>query len=118
MNRIDSVLGRYEGYGNWYDSAGKTMSYRVTQENRVTNGGFEFRFKHDFDDGSVTEAQFEMSWIAPFIFRLDVGGKDAGRGYCIADSCHYYLKAGDAFVEVSCRPTPDGLEVNGSSTKN
>src|SRR5262249_12320698 len=118
MNIIDSIRGRYEGSGNWYDSDGKTMGYRVTQDNRVTGSGFEFQFKHDFDDGTVTNAQFVMTWITPYLFRLNAAGKDVGRGYCIADSCHYYLKAGEAFVEVSYRPTSDGLEVNGSSTKN
>ena len=59
-----------------------------------------------------------MTWIAPFIFRLDIGQEDLGRGYCIAGSCHYYLNTGAAFVAVSYRPTAEGVEVNGCSTRN
>lgn len=118
METIDFINGKYEGSGQWYDSAGKTMAYRVAQANRVNADGFEIEFKHDFDDGSITDSRFVMTWIAPFIFRVDLAGKEMGRGYCIAESCHFHIRAGESYVEVSYRPTPEGLVVNGSATKN
>ena len=118
MNIINALDGQYEGFGNWYDSAGNKMKYSVSQDNRVTDNGLEIHFKHNFEDGTVTDASLVMTQIAPFIFRLGIGTKDVGRGYCIADSCHYYLKTGEAYVEVSYRPTAEGIQVNGSSTKN
>jgi hypothetical protein len=118
MNTVDAIQGRYEGTGHWYDSGGKTMAYRVSQRNAAGGDGFTMEFKHEFDDGTVTDAKFAMRWIAPFLFRLSVADSELGNGYCIADSCHYYLKVGGKFVEVSYRPTADGLEVHGSSTEN
>jgi hypothetical protein len=118
MNSIDAIQGLYEGTGHWYDSAGKSMSYRVSQHNSVDDEGFTIEFKHEFDDGTVTDAKFVMRWIAPFIFRLTVGETELGHGYCISDSCHYHLKVGGKIVEASNRPTADGLEGHGSSTEN
>jgi hypothetical protein len=115
---IDSLRGYYDGSGKWYDSAGKSLGYKVIQNNSLTSDGFVVKFNHKFDDGTETEARFVMTWITNVIFRVQIADKDVGRGYYIADSCHYYLKTGEAFVEVSYRPTPDGLQVNGSSTKN
>jgi hypothetical protein len=118
MNTVDAIQGRYEGIGHWYDSAGNTMAYRVSQRNTVGSDGFTVEFKHVFDDGTVTDAKFQMRWIAPFLFRLGTPDTELGHGYCIANSCHYYLHVGGKFVEASYRPTTDGLEVNGSSTEN
>src|SRR5258706_11183858 len=108
---MDGITGTYEGSGKWYDSAGKSMSYKVTKTNRVTAGGLEMEFKHDFDDGSTTDARFVMSWIAPHIFRVEIGNHPVGHGYSIGDSWKYHIKAGDSFVEVSYRPEGERLDV-------
>ena len=118
MNTVDALQGRYEGIGHWYDSMGKTMSYRVWQHNSVDGDGFSIEFKHEFDDGTATDAKFMMRWIAPFLFRISTGETKLGHGYCISGSCHYHLKIGEKFVEASYRPTTDGIEVHGSSTEN
>ena len=115
---MDRITGTYKGSGKWYDSAGKSMAYKVTQTNRATSGGFEMEFKHDFDDGSTTDARFVMTWIAPHIFRVEIGSHPVGHGYSIGDSWKYHIKAGDSFVEVSYRPDDKSLDVHGSSTKN
>lgn len=60
MDIINSIGGRYEGVGAWYDSTGKTMTYTDAQENHVTQDGFEFQFKHQFEDGTATDAHFKM----------------------------------------------------------
>ena len=51
-------------------------------------------------------------------YRVDVGGTAIGNGYIFDGYCHYNMKAGEAFVEASYRPTIDGLEVFGSSSRN
>ena len=76
------------------------------------------RFRHDFEDGSVVEARFNMIWIAPSIFRVDAAGSPLGHGYVFDSYCHYHLKVGEAIVEASYRGTGNGLEVHGSSTRN
>ena len=118
MNVVETIAGHYQGTGTWYDSQGKTMNYTVTQKNELIADGFAVEFKHDFDDGSHTEARFEMHSVASHIFQVTVGRNPMGNAYCIANACKYYIKAGEAFVEVGYHPTADGLEVYGSSTKN
>ena len=115
---IERIRGTYQGTGEWYDSAGKSMAYRVSQTNCVTADGFEIAFKHDFDDRTQTDARFVMTWIAPNLFSVRIGNNAVGHGYCIGNSCSYHIKTGDAFVEVSYRPDDQNLEVYGSSTKN
>lgn len=118
MITIERFLGTYEGAGTWHDSAGKTSAYRIGQTNLATADGFEVAFKHDFDDGTVVQARFTMTWIAPHIFRVDVSGSSVGHGYVFDSYCHYHLRAGDAFVEASYRAGGDSVEVFGSSTTN
>lgn len=118
MNSIERFVGTYEGIGTWHDSAGKSSAYKVQQTTRSTSNGFEIAFKHDFDDGTVTEARFNMTWVAPHIFRVDVSGTPVGHGYVFDTSCHYHLKIGEAFVEASYRASADAVEVFGSSTRN
>jgi hypothetical protein len=115
---IDGFVGSYEGQGVWHDSAGKSMTYAVHQANRVTPDGFEISFKHDFADGNVVDARFEMTWVAPHIFRVSVAGTAIGHGYVFDGYCHYHLETGKAFVEASYRFGGDSVEVFGSSTKN
>lgn len=118
MDTIEQLAGTYEGTGAWYDAAGKTQGYRIVQHNVATDTGFEVRFKHDFDDGSSVEASFSMIWVAPFLFRVDIGGAPVGNGHVFANYCHYHLEAGEAFVEASYRAEDHQLEVFGSSSKN
>ena len=118
VNTIDRISGTYAGAGTWHDAAGQSMAYRVVQTNRATEHGFDVSFTHDFDDGSVVNARFNMTWVAPFLFRVDVGGSPVGNGYLFDDYCHYHMKVGGAFVEASYRSMGDELEVYGSSTKN
>ena len=118
MTAIDGFVDTYEGQGEWHDSAGKSMTYVVREAARVTNDGFEIAFTHDFADSSVVDARFEMTWIAPYIFRVSVAGTAIGYGYVFDGYCHYHLETGKAFVEASYRFGGDTVEVFGSSTKN
>jgi hypothetical protein len=111
-------IGTHEGTGTWYDAAGKSALYRIQQTNQATADGFEVAFKHDFDDGSVVEAKFQMTWIAPNLFRVDVAGAPVGNGYVFGDVSHYHVKFGDKIVEVSYRSAGDRLDVFGSSSTN
>jgi hypothetical protein len=118
VTAIDSLAGTYEGTGEWFDSSGKSSTYSVRQTNSETPDGFEIVFKHDFDDGTVVDARFEMTWVAPRIFRVSVAGASLGYGYLLDGYCHYHLETGTAFVEASYRVNGDTIDVFGSSTKN
>ena len=118
MNSIEQLTGTFAGEGAWHDSAGTSMTYVVRQTTRVTNDGFEIAFKHDFADGSVVDARFEMTWLAPHLFRVSVAGAPIGHGYLFDNYCHYHLETGKAFVEASYRFDGDGVKVCGSSTRN
>lgn len=118
VNTIERFAGVYEGTGTWHDAAGKSAAYRIQQTNLATADGFEVVFKHDFADGTVVDARFRMTWMAPNLFRVDVSGVAVGNGYIFDTYCHYHMKVGEAFVEVSYRSGAGGLEVFGSSTKN
>lgn len=115
---FETFTGTYEGTGEWHDSSGKSMAYAVHQTTRETADGFEIVFKHDFADGSVVDARFQMTWLAPHIFRIAAAGAPLGHGYVFDAYCHYHLETGKAFVEASYRCDGDTLEVFGSSTKN
>jgi len=118
VNTFERFTGTYEGTGTWYDSAGKSSAYRIQQTNLATADGFEVAFKHDFDDGTVVDARFRMTWMAANLFRVDVSGGAVGNGYIFDAYCHYHMKVGDAFVEASYRSGAGGLDVCGSSTRN
>lgn len=118
MDTIERLTGSYEGTGVWHDSTGRSMTYTVHQTTRATADGFEITFKHDFTDGTVVEARFHMTWIAPHLFRVDVAGTPVGHGYVFDTYCHYHLQMSDRYVEASYRACPDEVEVFGSSTKN
>jgi hypothetical protein len=118
VNTIERFVGTYQGAGAWFDSAGKSSAYRIKQTTLATANGFEIAFRHDFDDGTVVDARFDMTWVAPNIFRVEVSNASVGHGYLFDTDCHYDLKVGDAFVEASYRSAADTLEVFGSSTKN
>jgi hypothetical protein len=118
MKSIGRVAGRFEGSGTWHDAAGKSQTYRVVQTNEGDSEGFRILFKHEFEDGTSTEADFRMKWITPCLFDLLTAGKAAGKGYVLGDCCHYYLQAGPAYVEASYHVTSTGLRVFGSSTTN
>ncbi len=118
MNSIERFAGTYEGHGTWHDSAGKSSAYKVQQTTLPTPDGFEIAFTHEFDDGTVTRARFNMTWVAPHIFRVDVSGAPVGHGYVFDADCHYHLHMGEAFVEVGYRSSADAVEVFGSSTRN
>jgi len=115
---LQSLAGIYEGTGEWFDSSGKSSTYTVRQTNAATPDGFEIAFKHDFADGTVVDARFQMTWVAPRIFRVSTAGAPLGHGYLLDDYCHYHLETGKAFVEASYRITGGRVEVFGSSTKN
>jgi hypothetical protein len=115
---IERLLGVYEGAGSWYDAAQKSATYQIRQTNRTTANGFEISFTHDFDDGSVVEATFSMTWLTPQLFRVDVAGAPVGNGYLFDNVCHYHLKFGDKCVEVTYQTGGGQLAVFGSSTTN
>ena len=118
MSSIQGLLGTFAGSGAWYDSAGKSGTYRIQQTNAPTTDGFEVAFKHEFDDATVVEARFTMTWITPNLFRLDVAGASVGNGYVFDTLCHYHMKFGDKFVEVSYSLGGDAVNVFGSSSTN
>lgn len=118
VTSIETLIGTYEGSGTWHDAAGASAAYTITQTNVVTNLGFDVTFRHDFEDGSVVEARFNMIWIAASIFRVEAAGSPLGHGYVFDSYCHYHLKVGEAFVEASYRGSGNDLEVHGSSTRN
>lgn len=118
MTVLESFAGTYEGSGQWFDSSGKSSTYSVRQTNSATPDGLEIAFKHDFADGTVVDARFQMTWVAPHILRVSVAGASLGSGYLLDGYCHYHLETGKAFVEASYRITGDTIDVFGSSTKN
>ena len=118
MSTIERFLGTYEGTGTWHDASGKSASYTIHQTNVATPDGFEVAFHHDFDDGAEVEARFDMSWIAPHLFRVEVSGSPVGNGYVFGDVCHYHMKFGEKFVDVSYRLSLGTMEVFGSSSTN
>ena len=118
MNTIEGFLGTYEGTGSWHDAAGKSASYRIRQTNAARGDGLEIAFHHDFDDGTVVDARFLLTSIAPNLFRVEVGGAAIGNGYVFDAYCHYHLEIGDKFVEAGYRASGNELEVFGSSTTN
>ena len=118
MTVLESFVGTYEGSGEWFDSSGKSSTYSVRQTNSATPDGFEIAFKHDFADGTVVDARFQMTWVAPHIFRVSVAGASLGHGYLLDGYCHYHLETGQAFVEASYCITGDTIDDFGSSTKN
>ena len=118
MSDVGAIAGDYEGVGQWYDSAGRSGKYQVTQANRVLSDGLEVSFHHDFDDGTVTEAQLRLSNLAPKIYRVAIAGAAVGHGSWLDETLHYHLEVGGKFVEASYRSDGNGLQVSGSSTKN
>jgi hypothetical protein len=118
VNPVELIAGAYTGQGIWYDEDGKSGTYTAVETIVANASGFDVTFKHDFDDGSVVNAHFTMVWIGPSLFRVESAGNSIGNGYVFDRLCHYHLRAGDAFVEVSYRNNGDGLEVFGSSTRN
>ena len=118
MTVVANLAGIYEGTGEWFDSSGKSSTYTVRQTNSATPDGFEIAFKHDFADGTLVEARFQMTWVAPRIFCVSAAGASLGHGYLLDDYCHYHLETGTAFVEASYRFNGDAVDVFGSSTKN
>lgn len=117
MSVADKLVGTYEGRGEWHDSAGQSATYTVRQNARTADG-FEIAFKHDFADGTIMDARFQMTWLTPPIFRVSAAGAPVGHGYIFDGYCHYHLEAGDAFVEASYHFGPDTVDVFGSSTSN
>ena len=118
MTSVEGLIGTFNGSGAWYDSAGKSATYRIRQTNVSTADGFEVTFKHDFDDATIVEAHFTMTWIAASLFRVDVAGAAVGNGYVFDNMCHYHMKFGDKFVEVSYVAGGDAVDVFGSSSSN
>jgi hypothetical protein len=118
MSDLTPFEGRFTGTGRWYDSASNSQGYRIQQTNRLVDSGFEMQFRHDFDDGSVVEAHFIMTRIAPRLFQVTISGVPLGNGYWMADTWHYHLEVSGRFVEASYHLTPTGLQVLGSSSRN
>jgi len=115
---VDRFFGTWEGTGSWHEADGKSASYRVRQTMRAITDGFEVAFHHDFDDRSVVEARFAMTWITGELFRVAIAGETVGDGYLFGTYCHYYLKKAHAYIEVGYRLGGDTLEVFGSSSTN
>ncbi len=118
MTEIPSMAGDYAGSGEWYDSAGKSGTYHVLQTIGVLPHGLELSFRHDFDDGSVTEARLTLSEVAPHIFRVAMMESPVGHASSLDGVLHYHLEVGGKFVEVGYRPRGSDLMVSGSSTRN
>jgi hypothetical protein len=93
-------------------------AYRIAQTNRETTEGFEIAFKHDFDDATIVEARFSMTWLTSGLFRVEISGVAVGNGYVFDDYCHYHIATDRAFVEVSYRVNGNSIDVFGSSTRN
>jgi hypothetical protein len=115
---LERLAGTYEGTGEWFDSSGKSSTYTVRQTNSPTADGFEVAFKHDFADGAVVDAHFQMTWVAQHIFRVSAAGTPIGHGYAFDGYCHYHLETSKAFVEASYHFASDTVDVFGSSTTN
>ncbi|HEU4690441.1 MAG TPA: hypothetical protein VFS23_18870 [Vicinamibacterales bacterium] len=113
-----AFVGTFSGTGTWHDAAGKSGGYRIRQTNLPTAEGLEVAFRHDFDDGSVVEAAFNLASLVPHLFRVDISGAAVGNGYMFGDICHYHMKFGDKFVEVTYRTGDGELSVFGSSSTN
>lgn len=118
MADIAAISGAFKGTGKWYDSAGKAGTYQVVQTNRTLPAGLEISFRHDFDDGTVTEARLSLSHVAPRIYRLAIAETPVGHGSWLDETLHYHLEAGEKFVEVGYRLNGNDILVSGSSTKN
>ena len=118
MDAITRFLGAYDGSGTWHDEVGKSGAYRIAQTNRAAMNGFEIEFKHDFDDTSIVEARFSMTWLTSGLFRVDISGAAVGNGYVFDDHCHYHIATDRAFIEVSYRVDGNSIDVFGSSTRN
>ena len=117
MRKLEWLDGTFEGSGSWHEATGRSQNYRVHHTNRWLDDGFEVIFRHDSDDGDVSDANFRMLWLTDRLFSVSAAGKVLGRGYLIDDFCHYHLEVGP-FVEVSLLPSRDGLSIFGSSTRN
>ena len=115
---MQHFTGTYEGTGTWYDAVAKSGTYRIRHTHAPTADGFDVSFTHDFDDGTVVEAQFRMTWISPRLFSVHVGGTLVGNGYLFDDFCQYHMKFGDRFVQVSYRAGAEEMQVFGSSSSN
>ncbi len=111
-------VGTFSGAGMWHDATGKSAGYRIQQTNQATAVGLDVSFKHDFDDGSVVEAKFSLTWLVPHLYRVDISGAPVGNGYVFGDICHYHMKFGDKLVEVTYRAADEALLVLGSSSTN
>ncbi|MCB9736924.1 MAG: hypothetical protein H6745_30450 [Deltaproteobacteria bacterium] len=119
MNVIHPFIGHFEGQGTWYDAAGKSQAYRVSQTLSASDDGFELAFRHDFDDGDHTDAMMQMRWIAPHLFALEMNAVPVGHGYVFGDTLHYHLLVGGKVVEAAYRDVGEGeLVVLGSSSSN
>jgi hypothetical protein len=118
MDAILGFLGTYHGAGTWHDEVGKSGTYTVAHAARQTTNGFDVEFRHDFDDATVVEAGFSMTWLEAGLFRVEIAGAAAGNGYVSGELCHYHIATDRVFVEVSYRANGDALEVYGSSTRN
>jgi hypothetical protein len=90
----------------------------VRQTIRVQPGGLAISFRHDFDDGTVTDARLMLNHVAPGIYRVTMMEDPVGHGSWLDGTLHYHLEAGGKFVEVGYRPSGSDLLVAGSSTKN
>lgn len=118
MSDITAITGYFKGSGQWYDSTGKSGTYDVVQTNRALPAGLEVSFRHEFDDGNVTEARFTLTDVAPHIYQVAIAQNPVGHGSWLDGTLHYHLEVGGTFVEVGYRSGKDGLLVSGSSTKN
>jgi hypothetical protein len=118
MSGIAAITGHYKGAGQWYDSTGKSGTYQVVQTMRALPTGLEVSFRHDFDDGNVTEARLTLSHVVPRIYRVTIAESPVGHGSWLDGTLHYHLEMGGKFVEASYRANGNDLLVSGSSTKN
>jgi hypothetical protein len=118
MAEIAAIAGAFKGEGQWFDSTGKSGSYQVVQTNRALATGVEISFRHDFDDGDVTDARLTLSHVAPRIYRVAIAENPVGYGSWLDGTLHYHLEVDGKFVEAGYRADGQGLLVSGSSTKN
>ena len=115
---MEAIAGTYHGEGRWYDSAGQSGAYHVSQTNRVLTDGVEIAYHHAFDDGSVIDARLTLNTLAPQLYRVLMAGTAVGHGSWLDETLHYHLELGGKFVEVGYRVHEGELRVSGSSSRN
>lgn len=122
---LEDFVGEFEGTGNWYDSEGNTMSYKIQQTHQLTDEGIDLIVKHAHNDGDYSEGKYNLKKVAPYIYKLFLNDKELGYG-TLLDNCLRFHFDSTAFVSVDSSLTEisyqminaDNLVAYGSTTQN